>query len=138
MSDKKLNLKIITPSKILIDEEVEAVFSTSVDGEFGIMPDHIPLMTSLGFGVTKFIQNNQPKYAVTLGGIFQVENNNVTILTDCAELGEEIDLPRAKAAKERAEARLGTGFKDVDNDRAQIALSRAVTRIKTASMSGKK
>jgi F-type H+-transporting ATPase subunit epsilon len=138
MSDKKLNLKIITPSKILVEEEVEAVFSTTIDGEIGILPDHIPLMTSLGFGVTKFIKNAQPTYAVTLGGIFQVENNNVTILTDCAELGEEIDLQRAKSAKERAEARLGTGMKDVDNDRAQISLSRAVARIKTASMSGKK
>lgn len=138
MSDKKLKLKVITPSKILIDEEVEAVFSTSVDGEFGVLPDHIPMMTSLGFGVTKFIQNSKPKYVSTIGGIFQIENNNVTILTDSAELGEEIDLARAKASKERAEARLGTGQKDIDNDRTQIALSRAIARIKTASISGKK
>jgi F-type H+-transporting ATPase subunit epsilon len=138
MSDKKLNLKVITPSKILIDEEVEAVYTTAVDGEFGVLPDHISMMTSLGVGVTKFIKNGKPNYAATIGGIFQVENNNVTILTDSAELGEEIDLTRAKAAKERAEARLGIASKEIDQDRAQIAISRALARIKTASMSGGK
>lgn len=136
MSASKLNLKIITPEKVLLEEEVDAVFSTSVDGEFGILPNHIPMMTSLSIGLTKYLQDKQEKFVATIGGIFQVENNNVTILSDAAEYGEEVDLPRARAAKERAEARLGTGLTDVDADRAQIALARAMTRLKAASKAG--
>jgi len=56
-------------------------------------------------------------------------------LSDAAERGSEIDVPRARAAKERAQARLGTGTADIDTDRAQIALQRAITRIKAASKS---
>ncbi len=131
----KLNLKIITPEAMLVDKQVDAVYSTAVDGEFGILPDHIPFMTPLDIGVSKYIQGENVEFISTIGGLLQVENNVVTILTDAAELGEKIDITRAKAAKERAEARLGTGTTDVDVDRAEIALSRAITRIKVASKS---
>lgn len=133
MSSNKLNLKIISPEKILIDEQVDAVYSLAVDGEFGILPGHIPYMTALDIGVSKYVQGDKTEYISTIGGILQVENNNVSILSDAAELGEEIDLTRAKAAKERAEARLGTATKDIDVDRAQAALARAAVRIKAAS-----
>lgn len=129
----KLNFKIITPEKILIDEQVDEIYSKSVDGEFGILPGHIDYMTALNIGVTKFRVNEEDKFAATIGGILQVSQNNVTILTDSAELGEEIDLPRAKAAKERAEARLRTAVRDVDVDRAETALARAMARIQAAS-----
>ncbi len=130
---KKLKLKIITPEKVLLEEEVDAVYSHSTDGEFGILPDHISYMTPLAIGVTEYIIENKKEFISTIGGILQVKNNLVTILSDKAELGEKIDITRAKAAKERAEARLGTGVKDVDVDRAQIALARAIARINAAS-----
>ena len=129
----KLNLKIITPERILVDEEVDAVYSLAVDGEFGILPEHIPFMTALNIGVSKYVQGDKTEYISTIGGILQVENNNVSILSDAAELGEEIDIARARAAKERAEARLGTAEKETDVDRAQAALARAIVRIKAAS-----
>jgi len=132
---EKLNLKIITPEAIIVDEQVDAVYSVAVDGEFGILPGHIPFMTALDIGVSKYVQGNNVEYIATIGGILQVEGNNVTILSDAAERGSEIDVPRARAAKERAQARLGTGTADIDTDRAQIALQRAITRIKAASKS---
>ena len=130
---KKLNLKIITPQKILLEEEVDAVYSQSVEGEFGILQNHISYMTPLDIGVTEYIKDNQKEFVSTIGGILQVKDNVITILSDLAELGELIDVTRAKAAKERAETRLRTGAKDVDADRAQAALARAIARIHAAS-----
>ncbi len=131
---KKLKLKVITPAKVLYEDTgIDAVYSTAVDGDFGVMPGHIPYMTPLAIGVSKFVKGGEPRYISTMGGIFQVENNEVLILTDEAEFGEDIDVPRARASKERAEARLGTGKHDLDTRRAQIALARATARIKAAN-----
>ena len=130
---KKLNLKIITPQKVLLEEEVDAVYSHSVEGEFGILPDHVSYMTPLDVGATEYIKNNQKEFICTIGGILQVKDNLVTILSDNAEFGEQIDITRANAAKERAETRLRTGATDVDADRAHAALSRAIARIHAAS-----
>lgn len=127
----KLKLKVITPEKVLLEQDdVDAVYSTAVDGEFGVMPGHIPYMAPLAIGVSKFVHGSEAKYISTIGGIFQVKDNEVLILTDEAELGEDIDVPRAKAAKERAEARLGKAKEDIDVRRAEIALARATARIK--------
>lgn len=129
---KKLQLKIVTPQKILLDEQVEAVYSKSVAGEFGILPDHIPYMTDLNIGVTEYIKENKKEFVSTIGGVIQVKDNIVTVLSDTAELGEQIDITRARAAKERAEARLKAGTADIDVDRAQMALARAMVRIQAA------
>lgn len=137
MANKKLNLKIITPERILFDEQVDAVYSRAVDGEFAILPGHVAFMTALDIGVTKFIRNDNSEFVSTIGGIFQVVKDNVVILSDEAELGSEIDIPRAKAARERAEARLRNAEVDVDVSRAQAALSRAIARIQAASKMGR-
>lgn len=128
-----LKLKIITPQKVLLEEEVDAVYSTSVDGQFGILPNHISYMTPLDIGVTEYIKGGKKEYISTIGGILQVKDNLVTVLSDNAELGEQIDIVRAKSAKERAETRLRTGATDVDTDRAHAALARAIARIQAAS-----
>ncbi len=129
----KLKLKIITPQNILIEELVDSVFSKSIEGEFGILPDHISYMTDLDIGVTEYRIDNKKEYVSTMGGVIQVRDNTVTILSDSAELGEEIDIPRARSAKERAEARLKTGISDTDVNRAQAALARAIARIQAAT-----
>ncbi|HSA06962.1 MAG TPA: F0F1 ATP synthase subunit epsilon [Candidatus Gastranaerophilales bacterium] len=130
---KKLNLKIITPQKILVDEQVDSVFSKSIDGEFGILPDHVSYMTDLAIGVTEYRKDNKKEFISTMGGVIQVKENTVTIISDTAEPGEQIDIPRARAAKERAEARLRTGAPDIDANRAQVALARAIARMQAAS-----
>jgi len=133
MADKKLHLKIITQEKILVDEKVDAVYSKAIDGEFGILPGHIPYMTALDISVTRYIKDKTTDFVSTIGGIFQVSDNNITILSDTAELGSEIDIARANAAKDRAEARLRAAARDIDADRAQTALHRAIARIQAAS-----
>lgn len=133
----KLNLKIITPEKTLLDEEVDAVYSRAVDGEFAVLPEHISFMTALDIGVTKFVKEEKAEFVATIGGIFQVSKNNVVILSDAAEIGTEVDVPRAKAAKERAEARLKEANGDTDTTRAELALHKALVRIEAASQTHK-
>jgi len=136
MTDNKLKLKIITPEKILVDEDnVTAVYARAVDGELGILPGHIPYMTALEIAVTRYFAGDKEEFVSVIGGILQVGAGEVVILSDQAELGEYIDVSRAKAAKERAEARLRSGKKEVDVNRAEIALARAIARIKAASRS---
>jgi len=138
MSDKKLNLKVITPTGILLEETCDAVFSTSTDGEFGVLPGHIPMTTTLGIGCTKYTKDGEEKYLTTLGGIFQIENDDVTILSDMAELGEQIDVAMANAEKQKAEALLAEQLPDESNMTiAQISLAKALARLKVAMKTGK-
>ena len=129
---KKINLKIITHEKELFNEEVDAIYSKRVEGEFGILPDHQPFMAALDIGVTRAEENGKMEYFTTMGGIFQFKDNEALILTDLAEKGSDIDVTRAKSAKERAEARLGSHDVEIDNARAQIALAKAMARLKAA------
>ena len=129
---KTINLKIITHEKEVFNEEVNAIYSKSVEGEFGILPDHQPFMAALDIGVTKTEKEGNFEHFTTMGGIFQFKDNEALILTDLAEKGSDIDVARAKSAKERAEARLGSHEVEIDNARAQIALAKAMARLKAA------
>ena len=138
MSEKKLTLKVITPLRILLETECDAVYSTSVDGEFGVLPGHIPMTTTLGVGYTKYVNGKDANYLTTLGGLFQVENDNITILSDIAELGEEIDVTKANAAKQKAEALLAEQTPDEATiTKAVISLAKALARLKVAMKAGK-
>jgi F-type H+-transporting ATPase subunit epsilon len=129
---KKINLKIITHEREVFNEEVDAIYSKSVEGEFGILPDHQPFMAALDIGVTRTEKDGNAETFTTMGGIFQFKDNEALILTDIAEKGSDIDITRANAAKERAEARIGSHEVEIDNARAQIALAKAMARLKAA------
>lgn len=129
---KKIDLKIITHEKEVFNEKVDAIYSRSVEGEFGILPDHQPFMAALDIGVTRTEADGKAESFTTMGGIFQFKDNQALILTDLAEKGSDIDITRAKSAKERAEARIGSHEVEVDNARAQIALAKAMARLKAA------
>lgn len=127
-----MHLKIITHDRIVFDDEVNEVYTKGVDGEFGILKDHIPMMCALDIGVTKAVQENSVHLFTTMGGIFQFKDNNALILTDTAESGNDIDLLRAKSALERAEARLADKNAEIDAKRAEASLARAKARLKAA------
>jgi len=132
MADKKIKLKVIAPDKIVFDKEVDSVVAKGVNGEFGILPNHVPFMSVLSIGVTKVNYDDKVETISTVGGVFQVKDNVATIITKAAEMGSDVDVPRAKEAKERAEALLGSLPAGAEYDKAQIALLRAVTRLKAA------
>ena len=127
-----MKLKIITHEKIVYEGEVEELVFTTTSGQIGILKDHIPITTSLEVGVTKAKIGDTFKYFATMGGVFQFKDNNATILTDVCEDSADIDVARANAAKERAEARLKEISADFDAKRAQAALARALARLQAA------
>ena len=127
-----MHLKLITHDRIVFDEDVNEIYTRGVDGEFGILENHVPIMTALEVGVAKAVQGDKIKLFTTMGGIFQFKDNDAIILTDNAESGSDIDVARAKAAKERAEARLADKSAEIDAKRAEAALARAKARLKVA------
>ena len=127
-----MKLKIITHETIVYEGEVDELVLNTTSGQIGILKDHIPITTSLEVGVTKAKIGGSYKYFATMGGVFQFKNNAATILTDVCEDSANIDVARANAAKERAEARLREQNAEIDAQRAQAALARALARLQAA------
>ena len=127
-----MKLKIITHERIVFDGEVDEIVVTTTLGQIGVLKDHIPITTSLDIGVTKAKAGEKTLYFATMGGVFQFKDNYATILTDVCEESCDIDVTRAKAAKERAEARLAEVNAEIDAQRAQAALARALARLQAA------
>ena len=130
--DKKLHLKITTHEKVVFDADVDEIYTKGTQGEFGILPNHIPFMSALDVGVTKVVIDGKPEYFTTMGGVFQLKNNEALILTQTAEKGSDIDIERAEEAKKRAEERLENEPDTSDVQRAEVALARALARLKAS------
>ena len=127
-----MKLKIITHERIVFNGEVDELVVHTTNGQMGVLKDHIPITTSLEIGVAKAKVGDKYKYFAVMGGVFQFKDNNAVILTDVCEDSCNIDVTRAKAAKERAEARLAEVNAELDTQRAQAALARALARLQAA------
>ena len=130
-----MRLKIVTPERLVFDDEVDAVYAQATDGQVGVLPRHVPLVTPLSVGVLRYVKAGSKKPAAVMGGLLSTNGREVTILTDAAELGEEVDRVRAEEALKRAEARVSQHSGDVDMTRAQQALERARTRLNVSTYS---
>lgn len=109
---------------------VTEVTIPGADGVFSVLPMHTPMLTTLVPGVVvAYEASGHERYFAISGGFAEVKDDRVTILAGAFEPGEEIDLERARAAHERAEARLAKPGEDVDIVRAELACSRALARI---------
>ncbi len=128
-----MQLKIITHEKVVFEGDVDEITVKGVDGEFGVLSGHIPVMAALDIGVTTVVQGHSKKFFTTMGGVFQFQDENALILTNIAEHGDEIDAARAKEALERAKARLDEQGAALDAQRAQASLARALARLKATS-----
>lgn len=134
MSDKTFVLTVITPERIVLQENVSMVIVRTVDGEIGVLPGHIPLVAPLAIGPMRIKSGEEERNAAINGGFIEITGRQVTILCESAELAEEIDVARAESAKQRALARLDTKQQsDIDYARAQAALQRATVRLKVAN-----
>ena len=132
MTEKKLHLKITTHEKIIFDSDVDEIYLKGTKGEFGILPGHIPFMSALDIGIAKVITKGQTERFTIMGGIFQLQGNEALILTQVAENAEEIDVERAKEAEKRARERLEEGPEGANVQRAEVALARAIARLKAS------
>ena len=127
-----LRLEIVTPDKVVLQADVDYVGAPGVDGEFGVLAGHIPLLAALSIGGMYYKQGRQTHWAFVSGGFAEVADNKVTILAEAAELAEQIDVSRAQQAYERAKARLDALKPEIDIVRAQLAMRRALSRLSVA------
>ena len=128
---EKLQLEVVTPDRLVLSESVDIVMAIGSLGEFGILPNHVPFLSPLMAGELRYRKDNQLDYMVVTGGFVEVSQNKVTVLAEAAERAREIDLDRAKRAKERAEKRMAQAKSEaVDYIRAEAALRRALLRLK--------
>jgi F-type H+-transporting ATPase subunit epsilon len=126
-------LEIVTPEKKVVETTAEEVQIPGKNGYLGILPGHAPLITELSVGEITFRENSTEQKLAVAWGFAEILPNKVTILAETAERPFEINVERARQAKERAEQRLTSGDTAVDVDRALDALHRAQARLDVAS-----
>lgn len=124
------HLEIVTPRKIVYKEDINVLEAPAIDGLIGILPRHAPLVTVLKSGVIKITTtNNKIKMSIS-NGFMEVKPDQINIVVETAELPEEIDVERARKARERAKKRLEGNDDNIDYARAEAALERAIARLK--------
>jgi F-type H+-transporting ATPase subunit epsilon len=101
-----LRLRIVTPERQLLDEEVDEVTAPGTVGEFGVLPNHVTFLSSLQPGRLLYKQRGQTRTLVIGGGFAEVADNVMTVLADSAEFANEINADRARVALQKAEAAL--------------------------------
>ena len=126
-------LEIVTPEKKVVDAAAEEVQIPGKNGYLGVLPGHAPLITELAVGEITFREHSTEQRLAVAWGFAEVLPNKVTILAESAERPSEIDVERARKAKERAEQRLTSGDTSVDVERALDALHRAEVRLEVAN-----
>lgn len=129
-----LQLEVVTPDKTVVSAEVEMVVCPGVEGEFGVLPQHVSLLSALKIGDLRYRVNGKDENVFISGGFADVNNNVLSVLAESAELAGDIDTARAQATRERAEKRLTAHDESVDQTRAEAALQRAITRLQVAQL----
>ncbi len=134
---KTYHLEIVTPIRIVFSDNIIHVKAPGIAGYFGVLYNHAPFLTALKVGIISVTTEKGMIYFSTSGGFAEVAENEMKILVETCERAEEIDIERAKNARDRALSRLQQKTIDIDIPRAQAALARALNRIHTAELIGK-
>lgn len=133
MAENTFMLEVVTPERIVLSDEVQFLVVPAAEGEVGVLRGHAPMVAGLKIGVLRYTsKDGVMRHMAVSGGFMEVIDNEAIVLAETAERGIEIDVLRAKAAKERAERRLQQRAEEINFARAQMALQRALARIKAA------
>lgn len=125
-----LKLEIVTPEAVAYSEDVEMVTLPATEGEMGVYPQHVPLMTQLTAGEIIVRKAGQDFFLAVGDGFVEVTADHVSVLTDMAIAAENIDEAKAEEARQKAEARLAQAGGDEDMAAVQAALNRSMAQIK--------
>lgn len=126
----KILLEVVTAQRMVFSEEVDEVTAPGVEGEFGVLPGHIPFITTLKIGEIMYRQGSAKRYMAVTWGYAEVLPDRVTILSESAQLADEIDIARAMAEKERAEAQLQKmAVADKDYWTVKASMDKAITEV---------
>ena len=127
-----LHVEIVSPERVLYSGDGDMVVARAADGDIAFLPGHVPFVGSLGIAKVRTLLPEKGEVAAAVhGGFVEVSHDTVTILSDVAELPEQIDVPRAQEAKDRAEAALRA---DEHDEEARAALARDETRLEVAGV----
>jgi F-type H+-transporting ATPase subunit epsilon len=132
---EKLKLEVVTPKGAVVSKDVDIVTAPGYGGEFGVLANHAPFLSTIKVGVLTYKSGAQEETLMVSGGFCEVSNNKLTFLVESAERGADIDVERAMRAKERAEKRLAEAQaqkEKLDRTRAEAALQRAMSRLRVA------
>jgi F-type H+-transporting ATPase subunit epsilon len=133
-----IKLEIVTPEAKTFSEDVDMVTLTGIDGEMGILPQHMPLMTQLVPGEI-LVRKGSDNFLLAVGeGFVQVTGEKISILTDMAIRGENIDEAAAEEARKRAEERLSQKLTEEDAAMVQASLLNALAQLKVKRRHGTK
>lgn len=131
---EKITLRLVTPSRQLLEDEVDEVTAPGALGQFGVLPNHIAFLTLLEPGEMSYKQGGERAHLAVGGGYAEVLNNVMTVLADAAEFAGEIDVERARRAKEQAERKMaGLNPEEREFAACEAALRRALARLQVAS-----
>ena len=132
MADK-IRLRVVTPSRLVLDEEVDEVTAPGELGEFGVLPNHIAFLSTLVPGEMTYKQGTTKTTLAVSGGYAEVLDNVMTVLAPAAEFPAEIDTARAQRAKEHAEALMTEVNREANDwEMAEVAYRRAAVRLLVA------
>ena len=126
---KTLKLQIVTPTATAYTQEVEMVTLPAVQGQIGILPDHVRLMTQMVPGEMIVRRDGRIEYLAVGGGLVEVTGDHVSILTDMAVAAESIDEARAEEARQRAAARLREKISAEEVATVNAALARSLAQL---------
>lgn len=130
-----VQLAIVTPERLVMDESVDFVVMPGIEGDFGVLPEHARFLSALCAGVIEYEAGGQRQYLAVSSGFAEVTGERVTLLARTAERAEEIDQARAEAALARAREEMRGAGPAVGRDtheRMQAELDRAAARIAAA------
>src|SRR6202046_2231466 len=129
MPPGQIQLEVVTPARQVLSALVDSIEIPGKDGYLGILPGHAPLITELGIGMLSYVQSGQTHYLTVIEGFAEVLGDRVIVLAAVSERSDEIDRARAEEAAKRAQERLAkSGSTEVDWQRAEATLQRAITR----------
>jgi F-type H+-transporting ATPase subunit epsilon len=127
----KLQVEMVTAEGRVLSQEADFVVAPGIDGELGVLPHHIPLLTPLATGEVLVRNDGHDEHLYVSGGFLEVLPDRVVILADAAERAEDIDEARAEEARRRAQELLA---EEPGNDEAAAQLESALFRIKVAEI----
>ena len=133
MSENLIHLEIVTPGRIVFNDEVKSFTAPGVEGSFQILPRHAPFITTIVPGPVKFVtKENETRHFATSGGTVEVHANQITMLAETITANDEIDIAEAEKEKIEATRILESGEKGVDKEAAKHMLQTAMAKIKVA------
>lgn len=137
MLPDSFTLEVVTPERRVVRATAVEAQIPAFDGYLGILPGHAPLLGTMGTGELSYREGKQTRYAAVFGGYVEVLAGRVIVLAEAAERAEEINVGRARAAKERAEKILAVaGTPEETAAPARAAVARAEVRLKVAAQAG--